>query len=106
MDSIVNVQENATFTCSAYAYPAPLIEWYKLLQNGSLQLLTGDPSKYSTTTLSTGLMNSTSQLTVLDTRVSVSGENYVCRATSGFSSITSNAATLTALSEFDFLFCF
>ena len=100
VDTIVNVQENATFTCFAYAYPAPLIEWYKQLQNGSLQLLT-DTSKYSTTTLSTGLLNSTSQLIVLDTRVSVSGEMYMCRATSGFSSITSDAGTLTVLSEFD-----
>ena len=100
MDNTVNVLKNATFTCIAYAYPAPFIMWYRQLQNGSLEFL-NDTSKYSTT-LSLGLDNSTSQLTVMNVRISVSGEKFLCRATSGFTSVASNAATLTVSSELDF----
>ena len=98
MDITVNALKNATFTCSASAYPAPAISWYRMLGNGSLQLIT-DVTKYLTNLLGSGTMNSTSQLTVLDVRLSVTGQTFVCQATSGVTSATSSA-TLTVLSEF------
>ena len=100
VDNTVNVLKNATFTCIAYAYPAPFIKWYRQLKNGSLEFL-NDTSKYSTT-LSLGLDNSSSQLTVMNVRISVSGEEFLCQATNGFTSVASNAATLTVSSELDF----
>ena len=95
MDTTVNALKNATFTCSASAYPAPAISWYRLLGNGSLQPIT-DATKYLTNSLGSGTTNSTSQLTVLDV---VTGQTFVCQATSGVTSATSSA-TLTVLSEF------
>ena len=97
-NSTVDGLENATFTCSAYSYPAPNIKWYKQLNNGSLMPLT-DTTKYSMTTISLGLMNQTNELTILSITLLAAG-TYVCEATNGVTSTRTSSATLTVLSEF------
>ena len=92
----VDALSNATFSCSAFSYPAPSITWYKQLGNGSLQRLT-DSSKYSVSLTITGTMNQTSVLTVTKALFSDAG-TYVCRASSGVTSDTSSAL-LTVLSK-------
>ena len=92
----VNALSNATFSCSAFSYPAPSITWYKQLGNGSLQQLT-DSSKYSVSSTITGTMNQTSVLTVTKALFSDAG-TYVCRASSGATSDTSSGL-LTVLSK-------
>ena len=54
--------------------------------------------KYSLSTLSLGLMNQTSKLTLISVHLSATG-TYVCQVTSGVTSTTSSSATLTVLSE-------
>ena len=90
----VNVMDNATFTCSAMAYPPPMIKWFRQMENGSLQLLTNS-TKYFVTTLSSETMNQTSELTVMNVTISDVG-TYVCQANSGATTDTSSAV----LSEF------
>ena len=81
--------DNARFTCSAFAYPAPSIQWYKKLNNGSLIQLT-DIAKYSVTTISLGQMNQTNELTIMSTTLLATG-TYVCQATNGVTSTTSSS---------------
>ena len=97
-NSTVDGLENATFTCSAYSYPAPNIKWHKKLNNGSLMPLT-DTTKYSMTTISLGLMNQTNELTIMRITLLAAG-TYVCEATNGVTSTRTSSATLTVLSEF------
>ena len=91
----VNVMDNATFTCSAMAYPTSMIKWFRQLENGSLQLLTNTSTKYSVTALSSETMNQTSELTVMNVTILDVG-SYVCQANSGATTDTSSAM----LSEF------
>ena len=98
VDTTVNAQSNATFTCSAYSYPAPNIKWYKQLSNDSLMPLT-DTTKYSMTTISLGLMNQTNELTIMSITLLAAG-TYVCEVTNGVTNTSTSSATLTVLSEF------
>ena len=98
VNTTVDALDNARFTCSAFAYPAPFIKWYRQLENNSLILLT-DTTKYSVTTISLGLMNQTNELTIMSTTLLATG-TYVCQATNGITSTTSSSASLTVLSEF------
>ena len=91
--------DNATFTCSAMAYPTPMIKWFRQLENGSLQLLTNS-TKYSVTTLSSETMNQTSEMIVMNVTILDVG-TYVCQAHSGATTDTSSAM----LSEFICNFC-
>ena len=88
--------DNATLTCSALAYPAPFIQWYRQMENGSLQLLT-DTTKHSMISSSSGLLNRTNELTFVSVLLSDAG-TYVCQANSG-STNTTSSASLTVLSE-------
>ena len=97
MNTTVNGLDNATFTCSAVAYPAPMIKWYRQLENGYQQLLTST-TKYSTVTLSSGIMNQTSELVLMSVTLLDVG-TYVCQAISG-ATTENSSAILTVLSEF------
>ena len=92
----VDALSNATFSCSAFSYPAPSITWYSQLGNGSLHQLT-DTSKYSVSSTVTGTVNRTSVLTVTETVLS-DGGTYVCQASSSVTSDISSAS-LTVLSK-------
>ena len=59
----VDALSNATFSCSAFSYPAPSIMWYRQLKNVSLQQLT-DTNNYFVLSAVSGTMNQTSVLTV------------------------------------------
>ena len=86
---IINVTENATFTCSAMAYPAPTIKWFRQLENSSLLLLTNS-TKYSLAVLNSGTMNQTSELIVMNITLLDVGA-YVCQASSGVTTDNSSA---------------
>ena len=92
----VDALSNATFSCSAFSYPAPSIMWYRQLKNGSLQQLT-DTSKYFVLSAVSGTMNQTSVLTVTKALFSDAG-TYVCRVSSG-ATIDTSSASLTVLSR-------
>ena len=96
VDVTVDALSNATFSCSAFSYPAPSIMWYRQLGNGSLQRLT-NTSKYSVSSNVSETMNQTSVLKVTKALLSDAG-TYVCQATSSVTSDTSSAS-LTVLSE-------
>ena len=96
MNITVNALSNATFSCSAFGYPAPSIMWYRQLGNGSLQQLT-NTTKYLMSTTNLGAMNQTSVLTITRALLSDAGI-FVCRA---FSDVTNDMSTasLSVLSE-------
>ena len=94
-NTTVDALDNATFTCSAFAYPTPFFKWFIQLQDGSLQQIT-DSMKYSLSTFSSGLMNQTSKLTLITVLLSAA-RTYVCHVTSGVTNTTSSA-TLTVQS--------
>ena len=73
-----------------------MIKWYRQLENGYQQLLTST-TKYSTVTLSSGIMNQTSELVLMSVTLLDVG-TYVCQAISG-ATTENSSAILTVLSE-------
>ena len=93
-DITVIAEDNATFTCSAVAH---MIHWYRKLENGHLLLL-NSTTKYSVATLSSGILNHSSKLTVISVTLSDVG-TYVCQA-SGGTTTDSSSAILTIFGKF------
>ena len=87
----VTVSKNhpVTFSCSATGIETPQIEWYKKLQNGTLQLLSHTGS-YSISFTNPGAQKISSQLSISSV-VFANGGSYVCKATSVGISSTSSA---------------
>ena len=96
MDITVNALSNATFSCSAFGYPALSIMWYRQLGNGSLQQLT-NTTKYLISTTNLEATNQASVLTITRALLSDAGI-FVCRASSDVTNDMSTAS-LSVLSE-------
>ena len=95
----VSQSDAAMFNCSATALPAPTINWYKQLQNGTLQFIS-ETRGYSVSSTTSGAQNLTSQLYISGVTLSDRG-TYVCQASSSVTSSTSSAF-LNVLGEYQY----
>ena len=96
VDTSVNRESSVNLTCTATGVPTPMIIWYKQLNNGTLQLISGTGA-YSISAV-TSDVNRTSQLTIPNAAVLDTG-NYLCRAFNLAMNTTSDAAYLTVIGE-------
>ena len=96
VDTSVNRESSVNLTCTATGVPTPMIIWYKQLNNGTLQLISGTGA-YSISAV-TSNVSRTSRLTIPNAAVSDTG-NYLCHAFNLGMNTTSNAAYLTVIGE-------
>ena len=96
VDTSVNRESSVNLTCTATGVPTPNIMWYKQLNNGTLQLISGTGA-YSISAV-TSDVNRTSRLTIPNAAVSDTG-NYLCRAFNLDMNTTSDTAYLTVIGE-------